>query len=118
MCVCVCLTQAFVEKVDTHRYEDLGAAVYDLYVLVVHEAAHDGDVGLAVGSAHARLGHLLPHTPRAVLTPPRVVGRDVEGQQCAVLEGQTHTHTDRKATPSGTLTTQRLKCTHAHTQEI
>lgn len=72
----------------THGHEDLGSAVCNLDVLVVQEAAHDGDVGLAVCGADAwSLMHLSPHTARPVFTPPGVMGGDVEGQKVTVLEG-------------------------------
>lgn len=48
--------------------------MHDLDVLVVHEAAHDRDVGVALrGVDPWSLRHLSPHTTRPVLTPPRVM---------------------------------------------
>lgn len=71
----------------THSNEDLRAAVHDLDVLVVHETAHDSDVGVALCGAHSGgLGHLSPHTAGTVFTPPRVMSRYVKRQQVAVLE--------------------------------
>ena len=58
----------------THSNEDLCAAVHDLDVLIVQEAAHDRDVGVALcGADPWSLGHLSPHTARAVLAPPGVM---------------------------------------------
>lgn len=66
--------------------EDLCAAMHDLDVLVVHEAAHDSDVGVALcGPDPGSLWHLSPHTARTMFTPPGVVGRDVKCQQVTVL---------------------------------
>lgn len=71
---CVCL-RVTLEKSCTHSDENLRAAVGHLDVLVVHEAAHDSDVGVALGGAHPRsLLHLAPHAARPVFAPPRVMG--------------------------------------------
>lgn len=59
----------------THSNKNLHAAMHDLYVLVVHEAAHDSDVGVALcGADSGGLWHLSPHTAGTVLTPPGVMG--------------------------------------------
>lgn len=59
----------------THGNKNLRAAVHDLDVLVVHEAAHDSDVGVALCGADPRsLWHLSPHTPRPMFAPPGVMG--------------------------------------------
>lgn len=72
----------------THSHKDLCTAVCNLDVLVVQEAAHDGDVGLALCSADPwSLRHLSPDTARPMFTPPGVMGRDVEGQKVTVLKG-------------------------------
>lgn len=66
--------------------KDLRAAMHDLNVLVVHEAAHDSDVGVAVcGTDFWSLWHLSSDTARSMFTPPGVVGWDVKCQQIAVL---------------------------------
>lgn len=84
----MCDTRVFAFFTCTHGHKDLGAAVCDLDVLVVQEAAHDGDVGLALCGADPRgLVHLSPHTAWPVLTPPGVMGGDVEGQKVTVLKG-------------------------------
>lgn len=72
----------------THGNEDLSAAVHDLDVLVVHEAAHDGDVGVALGGVDPprSLRHLPPHTARPVFAPPGVMGGDIKCQQVTVLQ--------------------------------
>lgn len=48
--------------------------MHNLNVLVVHEAAHDSDVEVAL----CGLWHLSPHTARPMFTPPGVMGRDVK----------------------------------------
>lgn len=59
----------------THSNKNLCATMHDLDVLVVHEAAHDSDVGVALGGADSwSLRHLSPHAARSVFTPPRVMG--------------------------------------------
>lgn len=59
----------------THSNKNLCATVRNLNVLVVHEAAHDSDVGVALCGADPRsLRHLSPHTARPVFAPPRVMG--------------------------------------------
>lgn len=66
--------------------KNLSTAVNDLDVLVVYEAAHDGDVGMALCGADPRsLLHLVPHAARPMFAPPRVVGGDVKRQQVTVL---------------------------------
>lgn len=73
----------------THSHEDLRTTVCHLDVLVVQEAAHDGDVGLALRGAHPRsLRHLLPDAAGPVFTPPGVMGGDVKSQKVAVLKGR------------------------------
>lgn len=63
--------------------------MHDLDVLVVHEAAHDSDVGVALGGADSwSLRHLSPHAARSVFTPPRVMGWDVKCQQVTILKGE------------------------------
>lgn len=62
-------------QTSTHSNKNLCAAVRHLDVLVVHEAAHDSDVRVALCGADPRsLGHLFPHTARPVFAPPRVMG--------------------------------------------
>lgn len=62
-------------KYFTHSNKDLSTAVSDLDVLVVYEAAHHSDVGMALCGADPRsLLHLFPHTAWPVFAPPRVVG--------------------------------------------
>ena len=59
----------------THSNKNLRAAMHDLDVLVVHEAAHDSDVGVAFCAADpCSLWHLCPHTAGTVFTPPGVMG--------------------------------------------
>lgn len=71
----------------TYSDENLRAAMHDLNVLVVHEAAHDSDVGVALcGADPWSLRHLSPHAAGPVFTPPRVMGRDVKCQQVTVLK--------------------------------
>lgn len=66
--------------------KNLCAAMHDLYVLVVHKAAHDSDVGVALcGADPWSLRHLSPHTAWSMFAPPRVMGRDVKCQQVTVL---------------------------------
>lgn len=78
----------------THSDENLRSAMHDLDVLVVHEAAHDSDVGVALGGADPwSLRHLSPHAARPVFAPPRVMGGDVECQQVTVLKGERKTIT-------------------------
>lgn len=63
--------------------------MHNLDVLVVHEAAHDSDVGVALcGADPWSLRHLSPHTARPVFAPPRVMCRDVKCQQVTVLKGE------------------------------
>lgn len=82
--VCAC-----VSATSTHSNKNLSTAVNDLDVLVVYEAAHDGDVGMALCGADPRsLLHLVPHAARPMFAPPRVVGGDVKRQQVTVLEGR------------------------------
>lgn len=62
-------------KCFTHSNKNLSSAVSDLDVLVVYEAAHNGDVGMALCGADPRsLLHLVPHAAWTVFAPPRVVG--------------------------------------------
>lgn len=72
--------------VNTYCYEYLKGAVQDLDVLVLHNAAHHRDEGLAVQTLHSCCLHLLAHAARPVLAPPRVMSRDVEGQEVALLQ--------------------------------
>lgn len=51
--------------------KNLCPTVHDLDVLIVHEAAHDSDVGVALRGMDPRsLWHLSPHTAGAMFTPP------------------------------------------------
>lgn len=71
----------------THSNKNLCAAMHDFDVLVVHEAAHDSDVGVALCAVDPwSLWHLCSHTARTMFTPPGVMGRDVKCQQITVLE--------------------------------
>ena len=76
-------------KLCTHGEEDLRGALRDLDVLVVQQAAHDGEVGLVlcrVGADSRRaLVDVAPHAAWPVLPPPGVVRRDVEREQVTVL---------------------------------
>lgn len=59
----------------THSNKNLRAAVHDFNVLVVHKAAHDSDVGVALCGAHpGSLWHLSPHAAGPVFAPPGVMG--------------------------------------------
>lgn len=72
----------------THSHKDLCTTVCNLDVLVVQEAAHDGDVGLALcGADPWSLRHLSPDAARPMFTPPGVMGGDVKGQKVTVLKG-------------------------------
>lgn len=65
--------------------------MHDLDVLVVHEAAHDRDVGVApCGPDSGGLWHLSPHTAGTVLAPPGVMSWYVKCQQIALLEEKKH----------------------------
>lgn len=72
----------------TYRDKDLEAAVQDLYVLVLQQAAHDGYIGLCVCTAVSAGGDLSSDTAWPVLAPPGVVCRDVKRQEVAVLKRQ------------------------------
>lgn len=72
----------------THSHKDLCTTVCNLDVLVVQEAAHDGDVGLALcGADPWSLRHLSSDAARPMFTPPGVMGGDVKGQKVTVLKG-------------------------------
>lgn len=87
--VCLCQKKKNIYIYFTHSNKNLSPAVSHLDVLVVYEAAHHGDVGVALRGADPRsLLHLVPHAARPVFAPPRVVGWDVERQQVTVLEGR------------------------------
>lgn len=59
----------------THSNKNLCATVHDLNVLVLHEAAHDCDVGVALCGVNPwSLWHLSPHTARPMFAPPGVMG--------------------------------------------
>lgn len=59
----------------THSNKNLRAAMHDLNVLVIHEAAHDSDVGVALcGADPGGLRHLSSYAAWAVFTPPGVMG--------------------------------------------
>lgn len=73
----------------THSNKDLRATVNHLDVLVVHQAAHDSDGGVALCGADPRsLRHLSPHATWPVFAPPGVMAGDVKCQQVTVLEGE------------------------------
>lgn len=53
--------------------------MHNLNVLVLHEAAHDSDVGVALcGADPWSLWHLSPHTAWPMFAPPGVMGWDVK----------------------------------------
>lgn len=79
-------SEALCVSVLTYRDEDLEAAVQHLYVLVLQQAAHDGDVGLCVCATLSAGRDLSPDAARPMLAPPGVMGRDVKGQEVAVLK--------------------------------
>lgn len=65
--------------------------MHDLDVLVVHEAAHDSDEGLALwGVDSGGLLHLSPHTAGTVLAPPGVMRWYVKCQKITLLEEKKH----------------------------
>lgn len=59
----------------TYSNKNLSAAMHNLNVLVLHEAAHDSDVGVALrGADPCSLWHLSPHTAWSMFAPPGVMG--------------------------------------------
>lgn len=74
-CEYVSATVTWTLATCTHSNKNLRAAMHDLDVLVVHEAAHDSDVGVALcGADPWSLRHLSPHAARPMFAPPGVMG--------------------------------------------
>lgn len=78
---------AFHIEKHTHSNKNLCTTMCNLNVLIVQEAAHDSDIGLALCGYDPRsLRHLAPHTAWPVFAPPWVMGWDVECQHVTVLK--------------------------------